>query len=161
MTELLFRDDAYLRSCSARVIGADPHGIRLDRTVFYPMGGGQPGDAGVLRLSSGQSIAIADTIKGPLPDEVIHVPTPGSTLPEPGTELFAEEPDTAVAMIAGEVEGLLAQTAQAASVLVRLSEARTRRPCAQRPASDRGQRRHPRRARQLLLRRDPQTHPYL
>jgi Ca-activated chloride channel family protein len=78
-----------------------------------------------------------------------------------GTELFAEEPDTAVAMIAGEVEGLLAQTAQAASVLVRLSEARTRRPCAQRPASDRGQRRHPRRARQLLLRRDPQTHPYL
>ena len=90
MTELLFRDDAYLRSCSARVIGADPHGIRLDRTVFYPMGGGQPGDAGVLRLSSGQSIAIADTIKGPLPDEVIHVPTPGSTLPEPGTELFAE-----------------------------------------------------------------------
>ena len=90
MTELLFRDDAHLRSCSARVIGADPHGIRLDRTVFYPMGGGQPGDAGALRLPSGQSITIVDTGKGPLPDEVIHIPEPGSSLPEPGSELVAE-----------------------------------------------------------------------
>jgi len=73
MTELLFRDDGYLRSCSARVTQADGRGIRLDRTVFYPMGGGQPGDAGTLRLSSGQSITIVDTVKGSLPDEVIHV----------------------------------------------------------------------------------------
>ena len=64
MTELLFRDDGYLRSCAARVLRADARGIRLDRTVFYPMGGGQPGDTGVLRLSSGQTIAIVDTIKG-------------------------------------------------------------------------------------------------
>jgi len=64
MTELLFRDDGYLRSCLARVIAADGRGIRLDRTVFYPMGGGQPGDTGVLRLSSGQTIAIVDTVKG-------------------------------------------------------------------------------------------------
>jgi misacylated tRNA(Ala) deacylase len=90
MTELLFRDDGYLRSCTARVIAADPHGIRLDRTVFYPIGGGQPGDSGVLRLSSGEEIAIIDTIKGTLPDEVIHIPAPGSALPEPGTELVAE-----------------------------------------------------------------------
>ena len=54
------------------------------------MGGGQPGDTGVLRLSSGQAIAIVDTIKGGGPDEVIHVPAPGSALPEPGTELVAE-----------------------------------------------------------------------
>src|SRR5271165_1572823 len=89
MTELLFRDDGYLRSCSARVTQADGRGIRLDRTVFYPMGGGQPGDAGTLRLSSGQSITIVDTVKGSLPDEVIHVPAPGSPLPEPGVELVA------------------------------------------------------------------------
>src|SRR5438132_14061090 len=90
MTELVFRDDAYARSCTARVIAADERGIRLDRTVFYPTGGGQPGDAGVLRLATGQSIAIVDTIKGGGPDEVIHVPAPGSALPAPGAELVAE-----------------------------------------------------------------------
>jgi misacylated tRNA(Ala) deacylase len=90
MTELLFRDDGYLRSCSARVTHADERGVRLDRTVFYPMGGGQPGDAGALRLASGQSITIVDTVKGPLPDEVIHVPLPGSSLAKPGAELVAE-----------------------------------------------------------------------
>ena len=90
MTELLFRDDGYLRSCNARVTQADERGIRLDRTVFYPMGGGQPGDTGELRPASGQSIKIVDTVKGLLPDEVIHVPAPGSPLPEPGAELVAE-----------------------------------------------------------------------
>jgi misacylated tRNA(Ala) deacylase len=90
MTELLFRDDGYLRSCNARVTTVDGRGIRLDRTVFYPMGGGQPGDSGVLRRASGPVLAIVDTIKGALPDEVIHVPAPGSALPEPGTELVAE-----------------------------------------------------------------------
>ena len=90
MTELLFRDDGYLRSCAARMIGADERGIRLDRSVFYPVGGGQPGDTGLLRLSSGETIAIVDTVKGGGPDEVIHIPAPGSALPEPGTELVAE-----------------------------------------------------------------------
>ena len=90
MTELLFRDDGYLRSCDARVTQVDDHGIRLDRTVFYPTGGGQPGDSGVLRLASGQEIEVVDTIKGELPDEVIHIAAPGSALPEPGTELLAE-----------------------------------------------------------------------
>jgi misacylated tRNA(Ala) deacylase len=90
MTELLFRDDGYLRSSTARVIAADERGIRLDRTVFYATGGGQPGDTGVLRLSSGPTITIADTVKGGGPDEVIHIPAPGSALPEPGTDVVAE-----------------------------------------------------------------------
>jgi misacylated tRNA(Ala) deacylase len=90
MTELLFRDDGYLRSCVAKIIGVDERGIRLDRTVFYPAGGGQPGDTGELRLSSGRSIAIGDTIKGALADEVFHLPAAGSALLEPGTELVAE-----------------------------------------------------------------------
>jgi misacylated tRNA(Ala) deacylase len=90
MTELLFRDDAYLRSCTARVTAADERGIRLDRTVFYPTGGGQPGDTGTLRLAAGETIAIADTVKGDGPDEVIHVPAPGTALPQPGTEVTAE-----------------------------------------------------------------------
>src|SRR6516164_8494192 len=90
ITELLFRDDGYLRASDARVIEADERGIRLDRTVFYPMGGGQPGDTGVLRLASGQSIAVVDAVKGEAPDEVIHIPAPGSALPEFGAELVAE-----------------------------------------------------------------------
>jgi misacylated tRNA(Ala) deacylase len=90
MTELVFRDDSYARSCPARVIGADARGIRLDRTVFYATGGGQPGDTGTLRLASGMTIAIVDTLKGEGPDEVIHVSAPGSALPEPGAELVAE-----------------------------------------------------------------------
>jgi misacylated tRNA(Ala) deacylase len=90
MTELLFRDDGYMRSCTARVEGVDERGIRLDRTVFYPTGGGQPGDSGLLRLGSGETVAILDTVKGAGPDEVIHVPAPGAALPTPGTELIAE-----------------------------------------------------------------------
>src|SRR4051812_20479817 len=89
-TELVFRDDAYARSCTARVTSVDERGIRLDRTVFYPTGGGQPGDTGLLRLASGETVAIADAIKGDGPDEVIHVPAPGAALLEPGTEVTAE-----------------------------------------------------------------------
>ncbi len=90
MTELLFRDNAYQRSCAARVIGVEARGIRLDRTVFYPTGGGQPGDRGVLRLVSGAAITIADAVKGDAPGEVFHVPVSGSPLASPGDELTAE-----------------------------------------------------------------------
>jgi misacylated tRNA(Ala) deacylase len=90
MTELLFREDAYARSCPACVTAAEDKGIRLDRTVFYPTGGGQPGDSGVLRLASGATIAILDTVKGEAADEVIHIPAPGAPLPAPGTEVTAE-----------------------------------------------------------------------
>ena len=90
MTVLVFRDDAYARGCAARVIATDERGIRLDRTVFYPTGGGQPGDTGSLRLASGETIAIVDAVKGDAADEVIHVPAPGTVLPPPGAELTAE-----------------------------------------------------------------------
>jgi misacylated tRNA(Ala) deacylase len=90
MTELLFREDGYLRSCPARVESVDERGIRLDRTVFYPTGGGQPGDTGVLRLGSGAAVPIIDTVKGEGPDEVVHVPAPDAALPEPGAQLTAE-----------------------------------------------------------------------
>ncbi|HZU88732.1 MAG TPA: alanyl-tRNA editing protein [Stellaceae bacterium] len=90
MTEPLFRDDAYLRLCEARVVAAAPGGIVLDRTVFYAVGGGQPGDTGVLRLPDGRTIAILDTVKGSGAEEIIHVPAPDATLPAPGTALTAE-----------------------------------------------------------------------
>ena len=47
-TQLLFRDDAYLKTATARVIAVGERGIELDRTIFYPLGGGQPGDTGAL-----------------------------------------------------------------------------------------------------------------
>ena len=88
--QLLFRDDAYAKSCPATVAGVDERGIRLDRTVFYPMGGGQLGDTGVLRLDDGSLVAIADTLKGAAPDEVIHVLAAGEATPAVGTAVTAE-----------------------------------------------------------------------
>ena len=78
MTEELFRDDAALLECRARVIAVDEQGVRLDRTVFYPQGGGQAGDAGVLRLADGREFAVADTRKGALPGEIVHVLADGA-----------------------------------------------------------------------------------
>lgn len=76
MSEALFRDDAYRRETEASVVRAGPEGIVLDRTVFYPRGGGQAGDAGILRAADGREIAIADTVKGE-GAEIVHVPAPG------------------------------------------------------------------------------------
>ncbi|MBK3772857.1 alanyl-tRNA editing protein [Azospirillum sp. YIM DDC1] len=87
--ELIFREDAYATSCAATVTVADERGIRLDRTVFYPNGGGQPGDTGLLRVA-GATLRIVDTVKGDGPDDVIHVPEPGAALPAPGTPVEAE-----------------------------------------------------------------------
>jgi misacylated tRNA(Ala) deacylase len=88
MTALRFRDEPYARSCAAVVTHVDERGIQLDATVFYPTGGGQPGDAGVLRSAAGD-IAIANTIKGDAPDGVIHVPAAGARIPEVGEAVEA------------------------------------------------------------------------
>jgi misacylated tRNA(Ala) deacylase len=89
-TELLFRDDAYLKTATARVLAAGERGIELDRTVFYPLGGGQAGDAGFLVRQNGVRIPIADTRKGGTPDSVLHVPASGAPLPEPGETVTLE-----------------------------------------------------------------------
>ncbi|GAC1454433.1 MAG: alanyl-tRNA editing protein [Steroidobacteraceae bacterium] len=89
-TALLFRDDAYLRSATAHVTAVSGLGIELDRTIFYPQGGGQAGDSGVLRTIAGQEILIADTRKGAAPDSVLHIAAPGSRLPAPGDAVEAE-----------------------------------------------------------------------
>jgi misacylated tRNA(Ala) deacylase len=64
MTQDLFREDAYLKECRSTVTAVGEQGIVLDRTVFYPLGGGQAGDSGVLVLADGRELAIADTRKG-------------------------------------------------------------------------------------------------
>ena len=88
--ELIFREDAYRKSCEAQVVSAGEEGIRLDRTVFYPTGGGQPGDSGVLRLADGGEIRIVDARKGESLEDVLHVAAEGSALPAPGTEVTVE-----------------------------------------------------------------------
>jgi misacylated tRNA(Ala) deacylase len=64
ITQDLFRQDAYLKECTARITAIGEQGIVLDRTVFYPLGGGQAGDSGGLVLPDGQELLIADTRKG-------------------------------------------------------------------------------------------------
>lgn len=54
MTELLYLHDSYLREFDATVSGQDGQSVALDRTAFYPGGGGQPADAGVLRWDRGE-----------------------------------------------------------------------------------------------------------
>lgn len=85
MTQDLFRQDAYLRECNATVLAIGPQGIVLDRTVFYPLGGGQAGDSGWLVLADGSELAIADTRKGKdaegqFTGDICHVPAPDAPL---------------------------------------------------------------------------------
>ena len=89
-TELLFRDDAYLKTTRAKVARVSEHGIELDRTIFYPMGGGQPGDTGVLVRGDGERIAVVDTRKGESHDSVLHIPGPSTRPPMPGEALALE-----------------------------------------------------------------------
>ena len=89
-TELLFRDDAYLQTATARVVSIGERGIELDRTIFYPTGGGQPGDTGVLVRDNGERIAVADTRKGDAINGVVHVPAPGAAAPMVGELLTLE-----------------------------------------------------------------------
>ncbi|MDX1499546.1 MAG: alanyl-tRNA editing protein [Woeseiaceae bacterium] len=87
MTEALFRDDAYLRDCDATVVAVDDEGVVLDRTVFYPLGGGQPGDTGQLDWDGGTA-TVVDTRYGS-DGAIRHVLAPDSAAPAPGTQVRA------------------------------------------------------------------------
>jgi len=89
-TELLFRDDAYLKTARARILAVDERGIELDRTIFYPLGGGQAGDTGALLRANGERVPIADTRKGDAIDTVLHIPVPAMQRPEPGETVTLE-----------------------------------------------------------------------
>lgn len=90
MTEELFREDARLSSCEAIVVAVDEEGIVLDRTVFYPHGGGQAGDAGALLAEDGLRVPIVDTRKHKgRPGAIAHVPAAEAPLPQPGARVRA------------------------------------------------------------------------
>ena len=90
MTELLFRDDAYLKTATARVVAANDGVVMLDRTIFYPLGGGQPGDTGFIVRDNGERVAIVDTRKGAEPGTVAHVLAAGATAPAIGESVGLE-----------------------------------------------------------------------
>jgi misacylated tRNA(Ala) deacylase len=83
MTEALFRDDAYRTETEAVVLASEPRGIMLDRTVFYPQGGGQSGDRGTLLLEDGTTVPIVNTIYDSDRATILHVPADGAALPRP------------------------------------------------------------------------------
>jgi misacylated tRNA(Ala) deacylase len=84
MTELLFREDPYLKACEATVLAINGDAVELDRTVFYPLGGGQAGDTGKLG-----PWRVVDTRKGGSVDSVLHV-LEAAADPHPGMKLQIE-----------------------------------------------------------------------
>jgi misacylated tRNA(Ala) deacylase len=88
ITEPLFQHDAYQRTCTATVVEAGEGGVVLDRTVFYPLGGGQPGDSGVLRAADGREWRVTDARKGE-GGRILHVLEAGATPPATGTAVEA------------------------------------------------------------------------
>jgi len=82
-TKELFRDDSYLKSCSAAVTRTAENAVYVDQTVFYPLGGGQPGDTGTLAWGDGAAKIIA-TRYGDDRD-IAHIVEDGAPLPAPGS----------------------------------------------------------------------------
>jgi misacylated tRNA(Ala) deacylase len=89
MTQVLFREDAYRAETEAAVLSSEPRGIALDRTVFYPQGGGQSGDRGALLLEDGTAVPIVSTIYDADRATILHVPAEGTALPHPGARVIA------------------------------------------------------------------------
>jgi misacylated tRNA(Ala) deacylase len=86
-TDDLYARDAYLASTEATVAEARDEGLVLDRTVFYPRGGGQPGDTGTIRWDGGE-VRVSDTVK--TGGEIVHVLEVGADPPPAGTAVIAE-----------------------------------------------------------------------
>ncbi|WP_306150978.1 alanyl-tRNA editing protein [Roseovarius sp. MMSF_3281] len=86
MSEMLFRDDPYMTRAMAHVAAHTPEGgIILDRCLFYPTGGGQPGDSGRVQWNGG-ALDLATTVKTD-DGEVALVPAAPQALPPVGTEV--------------------------------------------------------------------------
>ncbi len=77
MTEPLYRD-AYRTECSATVTAVHERGYILDGTIFYPQGGGQPGDRGALLTEDGREIPIETTVYAEDRKQIVHVPADGA-----------------------------------------------------------------------------------
>ena len=89
MTEPYFYEDAYAQTISAVVTQVRDTSVSFDRTIFYPLGGGQPGDQGSLHVN-GQDITISDTRRDSETREILHffdVPSEQQLRLEPGAQV--------------------------------------------------------------------------
>lgn len=89
MTKELFREDSYLKECTATICAIQDNGIILDQTVFYPTGGGQPGDSGTLTLPDGRTLNVINTVKDRETGAHLHVLEDGCPLPQTGEQVNA------------------------------------------------------------------------
>jgi len=80
MTDLLYQNDSYLTECDTLVTVAGEVEIQLEATPFYPLGGGQQGDHGVLLDATGKSIEVVDTRKDHDTGGVLHLCAEGHGL---------------------------------------------------------------------------------
>jgi len=87
LTAELFREDSYIRECDATVVAVDDAAVILDRTVFYPLGGGQPGDTGKMSWDGG-SATIVDTRYGD-DGKIRHILADGESGPACGDDVHA------------------------------------------------------------------------
>jgi misacylated tRNA(Ala) deacylase len=87
MSDEIFSRDAYKASTDAVVSEVRDDGVVLDRTVFHPRGGGQPGDTGTIRWDGGH-VRVADTVKAG--GDVLHILEPGAAVPSVGAAVTAE-----------------------------------------------------------------------
>ena len=71
--ERLYENDSYLKECAAEVVAAEAGLFRVNQTVLYAEGGGQPGDSGVVTLPDGRELIVAKSVKQPgNPNAVLH-----------------------------------------------------------------------------------------
>ena len=84
MTELLYQTDSYLREFAARVTAVDGKRVALDRTAFYPAGGGQPSDTGTLSWDGGQSPVVQVKKEGDTVWHALEGEPPGVGMPVKG-----------------------------------------------------------------------------
>ncbi len=88
-TQMLFRDDPYMTEAEAEVVAHTPEGgVVLDASLFYPTGGGQPGDSGRIRWPEG-SMGVATAVKG-AGDNIVLVPGDAAVLPPVGARVTQE-----------------------------------------------------------------------